>query len=456
MEQTILSFCREYGLLRHGERVAVAVSGGADSMALLAVLLRLRETLGIEVSAAHFHHGLRGAEADRDLAFVRDWCREQGIACAEGRGDVRAYAAETGQSEETAARSLRYAFLESLPVDKIATAHNANDNLETVLEHLLRGAGIRGFAGIPPQRGRLVRPMLRCTHAEAERYLALQGIPHVEDSTNAADGCLRNRLRRKVTPLLLEENPDLLRTVARSCAIVRAEDDFLSAQAREAETACREAGGWSCTRLLSLAPILRRRVLLGLLRTLPMENPTQAAVDALEQLLTAGPSASRVLPGGWEAWREYGLLCLGERRRVLCCPERELIIPGTTLLPELGMKILANVTESSNISQKNLNTFALRYDMIAQERCCVRARRTGDTLRLPGGARSVKRLMIDRRIPAHARSACPVVLCGTQVAAVLGLAVDSAFLPLPGAAVLELTLLPLTEKSNLKEKPLEQ
>lgn len=445
MEQRIDQAITSQALVLPGEHVIVAVSGGADSMALLAALLALRGRLGITVSAAHFHHGLRGQEADRDAAFVESWCAAQGIACRIGYGDTRQRAAETGESIEEAARALRYAFLDALDADRIATAHTADDNAETVLLHLLRGTGLRGMAGIPPRRGRYIRPLLGCTRAEVEAYLRETGTPHIEDSSNLADDCVRNRLRHRVLPLLTAENPRFSETLARSCETLRQEDAFLSALARQAEADARDGGGWRCYTLLSLDPVLRRRVLLGLLRGTGAENPSQTHIDALERLLSApSPSASCTLPGGWIARRENARLLLEPAAPPRICPSTPLTVPGVTVLAEIGLRITADVTENSDFRQKNHFTFALRYDMMSQDAWSVRARQTGDTLRLPGGSRSLKKLLIDRKIPAAQRDALPVILCSGRIAAVPGVAVDESFRPVPGKPALLFRAEPLS------------
>lgn len=439
LEQKALAFCREHALFSPGDRVLAAVSGGADSMALLALLTALQGTLGITVRAAHYHHGLRGSEADRDEAFVRAWCEANGVPCVFGRGDVAARAAQTGESLETAARALRYGFLERCEADRIATAHTASDNLETVLLHLLRGAGTRGFAGIPPKRGRIVRPLLECTREELLSYLDARGIGHVEDGSNGQDNCLRNRLRHRVLPLLEAENPRLYETVCRSCALVRAEDAYLSKLAREAADRCRAQDGWRCEALAALEPVLRRRVLLAMLCELPLSSPRAADVAVLEELLQGDGPARRTLPEGWDARRDYGILRIARPEAADAWAEQPLQIPGVTVLPEAGWRIRAEVTENSNFSAKNRYTFALRYDMIAAA-WSVRPRKEGDALLLPAGHRTLKRLMIDRRVPAPMRSRLPVVCCGGRAAAVLGLARSEDFAPKPGRPALVLTL----------------
>lgn len=438
MEEKVLRYIRAQELLAPGDDVTVALSGGADSVALLWVLRRLAPVLGLTLRAAHFHHGLRGPEADRDEAFCLRLCAEWKIPFRSGRGDVRQRAARTGESLEEAARKLRYDFLLQSAPGKLATAHNADDNVETLLLHLLRGSGPRGLGGIPPRRDRVIRPLLSCTRAEIEALLRREGLPHVEDGSNAADDCLRNRLRHRVLPLLRAENPGLAGTVARSAALIRAEDEYLSRLAAEAAAQCAAGAGWSCSRLLALDPVLRRRVLLGLLRELGQEDPSLVHVEALEALLQAGPSARLPLPGGVTARREYDLLCIGPAEALPPLPESVLQVPGRTVLPGQSGSILCFVTKNSENSKKNPNTFVWKYDMIFGRELTARSRRPGDRLTLPGGSKRLRELMIDRKLPARLRNAIPVLCLDGRPVAAFCVGSDPALTPAPGDAVLEL------------------
>ena len=201
MLNKLLAFVRQYDMIQPGDQITCAVSGGADSVALLFAMYLLQEKLQISLSAAHFNHALRGEESDRDEDFVRSFCQQYDIAFVSERGEV--VAGKKGL--EAAARDARYAFLKRLP-GKIATAHTANDNAETVLMHMVRGTGLKGLGGISPVNGALIRPMLNVTREEVLSFLAEYHLSYVTDSSNNTDQFLRNRLRHNVMPLLLQEN----------------------------------------------------------------------------------------------------------------------------------------------------------------------------------------------------------------------------------------------------------
>ena len=256
---------RQYSMLPRGSSVLCAVSGGADSMCLLCWLNELRPEYGFSLFAAHYEHGLRGEESLRDAEFTVEQCGRLGISCTVGHGDVSTYAGVHRLGLEDAARTLRYRFLEEtadrLGCDRIATAHNLNDNAETVLMNLCRGAGTRGLAGIPPVRGRLVRPLLQTSREEIEGYLARHHIPHVEDSSNETDSYTRNRIRHQLLPLLVQENPSVLKAIGRTTELLREDDACLC---REAETFVKtweNDGVIPAKRLLELEPAVACRVI---------------------------------------------------------------------------------------------------------------------------------------------------------------------------------------------------
>lgn len=404
--------------LSPGSALVCAVSGGADSVALLHCLRGLSGELGYALSAAHFNHCLRGEESDGDEAFVRDLCRGWNIPLTVGRGDAARRARETGESLEEAARALRHGFLSAQP-GLIATAHNADDQVETVLINLLRGTGLKGLCAMAPQSQRIVRPLLAVTRAEILAYLQKNSLSWREDGSNGEDDALRNRLRHHVIPLLRQENPSLSATVARSTAILRQDEEYLEAEtAALLEKAARD-GGWDVLTLSSAPEALKTRALRQILGG---SKPAAVHVAAMEALFKSTHGSSEIaLPGNRLARREYGLLRIFPAEAaafspVTLRPGETAYLPGAALWVSLGEPgILEEAVDF-------LSTFALNCDMMEENlQLTIRPRQQGDRLALPGGTRSLKRLMIDRKIPASMRERLPVAADGRGVAAVYGL-----------------------------------
>ena len=245
MLEQVRTLTREYDMLPPGGTVLCAVSGGADSMCLLHLLWQLGEAEGFQVAAAHYNHNLRGAESTRDEDFVRQQCQKWHIPLAVGSGDVAGQAARQGTGVEETARAMRYDFLQQAAAEmgacRIATAHNADDNAETLLLHLVRGSGLQGLTGIPPRRGDIVRPLLTVPRAEIVSYLETHGIAFVEDSSNADSRYTRNYLRHQVMPLLRACNPRLTEHLGQTIRHLRQDNDYLNAQAYQACQAARWA-----------------------------------------------------------------------------------------------------------------------------------------------------------------------------------------------------------------------
>ncbi len=223
-----------YQLLQSGDRVIVALSGGADSTALLYILYSIKETYDLTLYAAHLNHLIRGEEATRDEHFCKILCENYNIPLFTRRSDVPALAAQRGVSEELCGRQERYRFFEELSREygaKVATAHTASDNAETLLFHLARGTSVKGAAGIPPKRGVYIRPLIACTRDQIERCCADNALDFVTDSTNLSDDYTRNKLRHRVIPVLKELNPGLEDAVTRFCESAALTNDYLHRQA---------------------------------------------------------------------------------------------------------------------------------------------------------------------------------------------------------------------------------
>lgn len=425
----VLRWCRAQNLFPEGGTVTAALSGGADSVAMLRLLLELADPLGITVTAAHFNHHLRGADSDADEAFCRRLSRTLGVPLRVGGADVAALARARGVGLETAARDARYGFLLEAS-GTVATAHNADDNLETVLLHLTRGAALRGLGGIPPKRGRVVRPVLCLTRAEILEYLHENGIPYVEDATNETGFCPRNRLRLQVMPRLRAENPGVAQAALDMTLSLREDEAYLTALALEALEAARRDGGWCAPALAALPRPLRLRALRAVLEGAGVRGLTLRHLEAAEALLTAGPSAQAQLPG-LSLRREYDLL----RTDPIPDPGFEpfaLPVGDSHPLPG-GRRLQCSAPFPCNGEHGLLLSVGAPVT--------VRPRKRGDRLHLKGGTKPVKEWMIDRKIPAALRGGVPVFECGGTVAAVWGVGVDPAFAPRPGQLCCRVTLL---------------
>ncbi|MBE7001559.1 MAG: tRNA lysidine(34) synthetase TilS [Ruminococcaceae bacterium] len=381
-----------------GEKIICAVSGGADSMALLWGMYLLKDKLQLDISAAHFNHRLRGAESDADEAFVRDFCAGYGIPFVTDSRQVTA--GEKGL--EAAAREARYAFLKGLP-GLVATAHTADDNAETVLMHLVRGTGLKGLGGIMPVNGNLIRPMLNVTRAEVMNFLAEYSIPHREDSSNAGDAFLRNRLRHSVMPLLKQENPSLAENLSAMALRLRQDEESLDRLAQTQKTN-------SVSGLRLLQPAIRSRVLAQLLLEAGVKEPEAEHIRALEKLVfSEKPSARLAFSNGVVFARDYDVLAPASKTAAL--QTQDLACPGKSEIS--GVRITCTPNHSN---QRTKNSFAVT----PTGNMVVRSRKAGDSIRLLGGTKSLKKLFIDEKIPAAQRDAIPVIADDAGVLGVVG------------------------------------
>lgn len=237
MLTSIKSTIREFDMLKSGDKVIIALSGGADSVCLLHTMNNLKQELDIILEACHVNHNLRGIESDGDEAFVRKLCESANIPLNVRSVDVNALK-EKHQSTEECARNVRYAFFDEIGNNaKIATAHTINDNAETVLLNLVRGTALKGLCGIPPVRGNIIRPLINISRKMIEEYCARNNIDFVTDKSNFSDDYTRNKLRINVIPLLEKINPSLCFGINRMCRALREDEAFFNAIAQKAEKA---------------------------------------------------------------------------------------------------------------------------------------------------------------------------------------------------------------------------
>lgn len=418
----VSAFCRREKIDLKGKTVLVALSGGRDSVALFSILLELGVKEGFAVAAAHYNHHLRKT-AGRDEDFVRELCAKRGVPLALGGGDVAAFAREMSISIEDAARTLRYRFLEEtaeeMGADFIATAHHAGDNAETVLMNLLRGTGLRGLSGIPPVRGKIIRPLLEVVREDIDRYIEENALPYVEDETNAETVYTRNRLRHELLPLLEELSPGSTERVAAAAARLRQDSAYLERQAEEKLPPADDAGE---TRIpLALLggedPAIAARLVRLAARRLAVEL-TAPQVEAVLSLKTG----VAVLPEGLRAVRE------GKTVRFY-----RLSPPPPPARLSLGEQVWGQwrvtVRETEEKTQEDEHTLLLRADL--PELTIASWDGTG-RLAVENGRRTVKRLHADHGIGVSVRETMPAIFAGDTLAAVFGAGTDWTFAPQRG------------------------
>lgn len=397
MLDKLLSTIRRYDMLQSGDTVICAVSGGADSMALLFALYLLRDKLNLQVQAAHFNHNLRGAESDGDEAFVRDFCDRYDIPLFVGAAQV----VSGKKGLEAAAREARYGFFQSLN-GKIATAHTADDNAETVLMRLVRGTGLKGLGAISPVRGNIIRPLLNTTRQEILSFLEEYHISYRQDSSNDADDFLRNRLRHHVMPLLAQENPRLAENLSAMAQRLREDEDALSAIATPTV---------EIAALRAMPQAIRSRCLEQFLKNSGVKEPEAQHIALAEALVFSdNPSAQGHFPVGITICRQYGSLVKAPHQNRF--EAVALACPGSVQIGRWQI-VCEEATEIIN----NAHTVTVQTEGLV----LARPRQSGDTIRLSGGTKSLKKLFIDRKIPASERNRIPVLADSQGIIAVCGI-----------------------------------
>lgn len=461
MLNKVRDYIREQGMITQGDAVIVALSGGADSVCLLTVL----KQLAFALRAVHVHHGIRGAEADRDEAFVQALCESLSVPLHVAHCQVPAYAAEHGLSEEEAGRILRYQILEEEAEKwerelsdgsrvKLALAHHRDDNAETILHHLLRGSGLTGLAGIRPVQGRRVRPLLCVGRDEIREYLTAEHMDWCEDSTNQSADYTRNRIRSQVLPLLKETvNEQAEEHILQAGQIIGQADEYLRQRAAEiwrvAVSGQQESRDSESGARRDIADEMPERVIipLAVFAAQPEILKMYLIRHMLDQLkpgwkditsrhftaiakLAGKPVGSRVdLPGGLTARTGYETLEIvgkAEQKPVL---DRETGGWGGNTVPQTVPKLHMTVFSRQKDQEipKNQYTKWFDYDKI-KGTLSVRTRRTGDYLILPsGGSKTIARYMIDEKIPKEKREKILLLAEGSHVLWVVGFRISEYY-----------------------------
>ncbi|GLB24348.1 tRNA(Ile)-lysidine synthase [Lacrimispora xylanolytica] len=430
MYKTILEFIRRNRLFLPGDRVIVALSGGADSVCLLVVLNECKDELGISLKAVHVHHGLRGREADRDSEYAKTLSQSLSLPFSCVHVDVTGYAREHRLSVEEAGRLLRYEVLEnerlSFGGNKIAVAHHKDDQAETILHHLFRGTGLKGLGGIRPERDRIVRPLLSVGKTEILAYLEEKGISYCEDSTNAHTDYARNRIRGILLPAIKKEiNQRAEDNIIHAGEMAAKADEYFEKQAEKFlkewavlkgdENGALRSIGVKTEGLILEEDIIRTYVLRAMIRLVSgsMKDISMTHVEGTKALLWAQSGRQIDLPGGRIALRSSDYLWIKNKMK-----NETVDNPNDILLPQVDFQVFPY--KKGQEIPKNGYTKWFDYDKI---KCAlsVRYRQTGDYLTLTGGGRkTVKAFMIDEKIPREERGKIPLIADGSHVLWVIG------------------------------------
>jgi tRNA(Ile)-lysidine synthase len=420
-------------LIDAGDRVAVAVSGGSDSVALLWLLHRVSTDLGFTLAGVvHVNHGLRGEDAAADEAFVQALASRLELPCEVAHVDVAALARARRQSIEVAAREARYAFFDDaaarLAATRVATGHTMDDQAETVLLRLLRGAGSRGVTGIRLRRGRVIRPVLDCRRADLLQYLAAIGEPYREDASNRDRAIARNRVRHELVPVIEQLAPGGVRALARFARLSGDDEAYLERVAIEAASfsVLFSGGGVEVKRgaLAGLPPAIARRVVRrAVAGAAPDLTLAVGHLDAVRALAAADKPEGHLDLPGLAVERRGDVLTLAPRARdqvghprgpVPASYEYVLTLPGSVDVPEAGVTIAATTvpgTDTARVPSSHPDVAVVQAGSIAAP-FAVRSRRPGDRLRPLGapGRRKLQDVFVDRKVPRRERDRVPIVV----------------------------------------------
>ena len=444
----ILEYSNEKEMLPESGLVLICVSGGADSMCLLEVMRHISYECGFSIAVAHYNHKLRGEESERDETFVLDICEEHGIPFYSGRGDVANYAKKHGLSIEEAARDMRYGFFfdtaEKAGAVRIATAHTMDDNAETMIINLTRGAGVNGMSGIPPVRDIVIRPLLNTSGAEVAAFINERDIPYVEDSTNCLDIYTRNKVRHSIIPLIKDINPRFIEAAGTAAELFRADEEFI-ADIADLFIIDRCVG---LTADASDIAVLPFSVSSRVIRKLCGGNLSFNHVkDVLALCAGKNPSASLSLPA-MTVYREY-------ERVVFDAKPAEKSIEFAPVYPTagnsfiilgLGLKITCkSVIYDDNIDKpgsngsmhRSVNKTFTSFIFKSIDICgkiSVRSRCEGDFIKLKGqsGTKTLKKLFIEKRIPTRKRNLVPVISDDEGVLGIYGIGTGDRAIPKSG------------------------
>ena len=409
MKNEIINTIKKYNMLSGSESVIAAVSGGADSMCLLHFLYTMKDELKIKrLMAAHVNHNIRGAEAKRDEDFVRDYCAFINIPVFVLNADVPAASQKFGTGIEETARKIRYDYFKELSISHnalVATAHNSDDNAETVIYNLARGSGLKGAAGIPPKRDYIIRPLIETSREQIEKYCRENSLQYITDSTNLSDEYTRNKIRHNVLPVLKGINPSFERAISLSSQRLRSDDEFLLSLAKDKIKKAKIDGGYSVSVLKCLPEPLLSRAVISIIDEcahIKADSTATALVcRAIKQGGRVNISNNLFADARSGVFRIYGAQKKTEAKACRVQGFCKKNIAGR----EISFELISKEDYDVKLKFNNLLfKYAIDYDII-QADTVVRTRKSGDFFAPAnrGFTKSLKKFLIDEKTLSEQR-----------------------------------------------------
>jgi len=420
----------KYAMLRKGDRVIVGLSGGADSVCLLHVLYTLKDEYKLKLIASHVNHGIRGEEAENDALFSKNFAETLNVDFKLLQVDCVKESQENGETTEEAGRRLRYEFFNSLCEDEntvIATAHNSNDNLETVIFNISRGSALSGAKGIPPKRDNIIRPLIFCSRAEIEGYCKENNLSFVTDSTNLSDDYTRNKIRHSVLPELEKVNSNVVEAFTRFSESVRIDDDYLDFVAENAlEKAKISECSYSTEAINSLHPSIKRRVIFKVINRFSEELPDSKKINLVLSCISEN-SKIQLYKNCYCESKENVLNFFNndntieykiEEQEIPCEEDFNMIFGELVVKGEYFSKTSQKINDL--LLDNLIDCDTINGNLV------LRTREEGDkiTLRKRNVTKTLKKLFIEENIPKEEREKIPVIADDNGVVWVFGFGVN--------------------------------
>jgi tRNA(Ile)-lysidine synthase len=426
----VLSTINKYQMISKGDKVLVGFSGGPDSIALLYSLNAQRDILGVKLYALHINHQLRAQAADADERFTQVFCKAIGIKIKSVKVNVKDFALKNKMSIEEGARVIRYEYLEheakKLGCNKIALGHNANDNTETVILNLVRGAGLGGLSGIPPVRDTIIRPLIETNRKEITNYLEQRKLKYCQDLTNIELGYRRNYIRHKIIPLLEKINPNLVKTVLRTSQIIRDTNHGILKMCEQAKKdilvkVTKGSIVLDIKKLFAYNLLIRREIIKQMLPKMEFEQ-----IESVLMLTKKSSGLKLELSKNWNAWKEYNKLFIaqkGKKETKLTSKAWKMNIGKTTLIPEIDLEMIARNKRFKSLKvQRFNNSNCVLFDKSQVSLpLSIRTRKSGDRfIPFNGKEKKLKDIFIDDKIPSRVRDRLPLLCDENNILWIIG------------------------------------